>query len=94
MRLAIPHRRWSRSRGGGASPTTGPAAAAAAMKAGPTGPFVRMARFRPSQNTAAAARDSRRPSTQSDDWQPSSQRARVASVVASFDSTATIGAVA
>ena len=93
-RLASPHRRWSRSLGGTGQPNHQAVAVAAAMRAGPTGPFVRIARLRQIQKLAAADRDARRPRTQRLAWQPSSQSASVASVVASFDSTTTIGAVA
>src|SRR4051812_6435599 len=68
--------------------------AEAAISAGPTGPFVSVASARNDQKTAAAAFDGPRANSQSANWQPTTRKARVASVVASFDSTTTIGAVA
>src|ERR687889_414086 len=68
--------------------------AEATIKAGPTGPFVSVASARNVQKTAAAAFEGPRASSQSANWQPTTRKARVASVVASFDSTTTIGAVA
>ena len=66
----------------------------AATNANPTGPFVSIASAIATQNPIAAGRESRRFSVQRQACAPVRRRARVASVVASFDSTTMIGAVA
>src|SRR5687768_16061603 len=89
---ARPHRQRSRFQHPVGPPHHHETAAEATIKAGPTGPFVSVVSAREDQKTAAAALEGPRDSSQRANWQPTTKNARVASVVASFDSTTTIGA--
>ncbi len=66
----------------------------AATSAGATGPLTRIPRLMNNQKRPASVRDGRFPSSQRQNWHAKMRKARVASVVASFDSATAIGAVA
>src|SRR3954447_17224785 len=91
--IASPSRQWSRLQNAVGPPHHQDAAPEAASKTAGTGPLVRIPSARSSQKSAAIRRDGLWPSSQRQNWAPTSQKASVASVVASFDSTSMIGAV-
>src|SRR5947209_8867784 len=90
-----PHRGWSRFQARGAGqPHHQASPPDAVRKISAIGPLVKDARLKRTQNTAATARDGLLASSHRQNWQPTSQNASVASVVASLDSPNMIGVTA
>src|SRR5262245_53310983 len=86
-----PHFQWSRFKARNAGqPQSQARAQVTAINAGPIGPLVRTDRLREIQNNAASRRDGFWARLQRQDKQLTIQKASVASVVASFDSTTMI----
>src|SRR5262245_30977432 len=89
-----PQRQWSRFQHAVGPPHHHETMLEAAISTGAAGDLVRMASPSNTQKSAAVRFDGRCASSHKQNWHPTTQNIRVASVVAIFDSAMTMGLVA